>query len=73
MRSLAESVPELVVRALREVNERELADLYDRDYVISLVASLGYREAASWLSLNHHLYFRALRESETTRTLVATF
>ena len=38
-----------------------MADMYDRERVISLVAGLGFRDGAEWLRANRHLYFVALQ------------
>ena len=39
-----------------------MADMCDRDRVISLVGGLGFRDGADWLRANRHLYFLALQK-----------
>jgi hypothetical protein len=39
-----------------------MADMYDRERVIRLVAGLGFRDGADWLRAHRHLYFVALQE-----------
>lgn len=59
-------VPDFVVDAITRVRRSGWRDMYDRETVMMLAATLGHGEAAEWLVERRHLYFIALRRSETT-------
>jgi hypothetical protein len=50
------------LQGLTVVKRFGLADAYDRERVIELVAALGLAEGARWLREHRHLYFIALRQ-----------
>jgi hypothetical protein len=59
-------VPERVVAAIAAVRRSGWPDMYDRETVMMLAATLGHGEAAEWLVEHRHLYFIGLRKAEAS-------
>jgi hypothetical protein len=57
-------VPDFVVEAIARVRRSGWRDMYDRETVMMLAATIGHREAAEWLVEHRHLYFIGLRRAE---------
>jgi hypothetical protein len=57
-------VPEFVVRAIARVRGTGWRDMYDRETVMMLAATIGQGDAADWLVEHRHLYFIALRRAK---------
>ena len=57
-------VPDFVVDAIARVRRWGWRDMYDRETVMMLAASIGEPDAAEWLVEHRHLYFIALRRAE---------
>lgn len=57
-------IPDWVVEAIASVARSGWRDMYDRETVMMLAATLGHGDAAEWLVENRHLYFVGLRRAE---------
>jgi len=53
-------IPAHVLDAIRDVEAAGWNDMYDRETVLMLAASRGHADAAEWLAVRRHLYFKAL-------------
>ena len=56
-------VPATVSGAIAAVHRYGWDDMYDRETVLTLMASLGWPDEAEWLAARRHLYFIALAQS----------
>lgn len=56
-------VPAGVVRAIRAVDARRLTEMYDRETVMVIAATIGFEDEAEWLVEHRHLYYIALELS----------
>ena len=66
-------VPAYVLDAIRAVASSGWEDMYDRECVMLLGASMGYEDAAAWLLDHRHLYFIGLRQSGWTAQVGAAY
>jgi hypothetical protein len=57
-------VPDYVIRGIVRVRRSGWRDMYDRETVMMLAATIGQADAADWLVEHRHLYFIALRRAE---------
>jgi len=61
-------VPAEVAHAIRAVSARRLTEMYDRETVMVLAATIGFEDEAEWLVEHRHLYFIALKLSRVVET-----